>query len=78
MQTRQAMDNLKAVLEAHGAGFEQVVKVTAWLTDPADFAEFNKAYAAYFDGPYPARSTLVGGLVAPGAAVEIEALAWLD
>lgn len=77
-QTIQAMKNLKAILESHGYHLGQVVKVTAWLTDPAFFADFNRAYAGFFEGPYPARSTLVSMLVAPGAAVEIEAIAYLD
>jgi len=76
-QTIQAMNNLKAVLEAHGGNLRQVVKVTVWLADSAFFADFNHAYAGFFDGPYPARSTVVSALVAAGAAVEIEAVAYL-
>lgn len=78
VQTMQAMNNLKAILESHGCGLRDIVKVTAWLADPALFADFNRTYASFFDGPYPARSTLVGTLVAPDALVEIEAIACLN
>jgi 2-iminobutanoate/2-iminopropanoate deaminase len=54
---------------------DDVLKVTVWLTDAADFAEFNLAYAAFFPGRKPARSTVVAGLVLPDARVEIEAIA---
>lgn len=76
-QARQALDNLRAALEAAGCGLDDVAKATVWLTDAADFAEFNAIYREYFAEPYPARSVVVSGLVAPGAMVEIEAVAWL-
>ncbi|WP_448212073.1 RidA family protein [Colwellia sp. MEBiC06753] len=49
--------------------------MTIWLTDAADFAEFNKAYAAYLGDHRPVRSTVRCDLVIPGAKIEIEALA---
>lgn len=74
-QARQAIANLVAVLAAEGCAPADVVKVTAWLTDP-DFAPaFNCIYRETFDMPYPARSTIVSGLLAPGAQIEIEAIA---
>jgi 2-iminobutanoate/2-iminopropanoate deaminase len=55
-----------------------VVKVNVWLTDAADFAAFNQAYRERFDEPFPARSLVISGLVAKGAKVEVEAIAFLD
>jgi 2-iminobutanoate/2-iminopropanoate deaminase len=73
VQTRQAIANLEAVLESQGASLQDVVKVTAWLTDPEDMAGFNEAYRSAFPSPFPARSTVICGLVAGN--VEIEAIA---
>jgi 2-iminobutanoate/2-iminopropanoate deaminase len=78
VQTRQVLDNLQAALAANSAGFAQVVKVTAWLTDARHFDGFNRVYREYFLEPYPARSTVVSQLVAPGADVEVEVTALLD
>ena len=74
-QTAQALENLKARLAEGGSAPEHVVKVTAWITDPADFKEFNRVYATVFGAAPPARSTVVSGLLIPGAKVEIEAIA---
>ncbi|RKF18979.1 RidA family protein [Altericroceibacterium spongiae] len=76
-QARLALSNLKKLLESEGCSPDDVVKVTAWITDAADMAAFNLAYCELFDTPYPARSTVVSALVAPGALVEIEAIAQL-
>jgi 2-iminobutanoate/2-iminopropanoate deaminase len=74
-QARQAIANLRRVLEAEGSSLSQVVKTNVWLTDPADMAEFNLAYREAFGEPYPARSAVVSGLFAEGARVEMEAVA---
>lgn len=74
-QTRQAIANLEQVLAAAGASLSDVAKTTVWLTDLADFAEFNAAYAAAFGDGVPARSTVTSALAIPGALVEIEAIA---
>lgn len=50
-QARQALRNLKAVLEAAGSGLERVVQVTAYLTDLAAFQAFNRVYAEFFAEP---------------------------
>lgn len=76
-QARQALENLKSVLALNGARPDQVVKVTAWLTDLSGMDAFNAAYKEVFEPPYPARSVVQAGLVA-GAAVEIEAVAWIE
>jgi 2-iminobutanoate/2-iminopropanoate deaminase len=73
-QTRQVIDNLERCLAAAGCGLDDVVKVTAFLADLADFEAFNRVYAERFAPPYPARST-VGVRLADGLLVEIEAVA---
>ena len=74
-QTRQAIANLQSVLATAGATLADVAKTTVWLTDLANFAEFNAAYAAAFGEDLPARSTVTSALAIPGALVEIEAIA---
>jgi 2-iminobutanoate/2-iminopropanoate deaminase len=75
-QARQVMRNLKAVLEASGAGFAKVVKTTIYLTDLGDFAAVNKVYGSYFEGVEPpARATVQVAALPRGAKVEIDAIA---
>lgn len=73
-QTRQVIDNLERCLAAAGCELDDVVKVTAFLADLADFEAFNRVYSERFAPPYPARST-VGVRLADGLLVEIEAVA---
>ncbi len=73
-QTRQALENLRACLEAAGCGLDDVVKVNAFLADLADFEGYNAVYRERFAAPYPARTTVQAGLP-PGLLVEIEAVA---
>lgn len=62
-ETRRCLDNLAAVLEAAGSSLSRVVKVTAFLADIGDFAEFNDAYSSYFESDPPARAAIgVAGL----------------
>lgn len=74
-QTRRAMDNLRAVLEAAGSSFEDVVKVTAYLVDMDDFVEFNGVYGEYFRSDPPARATVGVAALPKGARVEVECIA---
>ena len=74
-QTRRAMDNLQFVLEEAGATFDDVVKVTAYLTDINDFVEFNDVYAEYFSDLPPARATVGVAALPKGAQVEVECVA---
>jgi len=74
-QSACALANLVRVLAENGCEPADVVKVTAWLTDPSHGAAFNAAYVRVFAEPYPARSTVVSALLAPDALVEIEAIA---
>lgn len=74
-QGRQALENLRAVLEVSGAGMKNVVKTTVFLRDMGDFARFNEVYAGYFTAPYPARSTNQVSGLPKDVLVEIEAVA---
>ena len=75
-QTIQVLENLKAVLEAAGAGLEDVIKTTVFLQDMGDFAEFNRIYAEYFsEATAPSRSTIQVAALPIGALVEIELVA---
>ena len=74
-QTRQVMQNLKAVLKAGGSDFDQVVKATVFLADINDFAAFNTVYAQYFQAEPPARSAFQVAALPLGARVEIEMVA---
>jgi 2-iminobutanoate/2-iminopropanoate deaminase len=74
-QTRQAMHNLEAVLSSAGAGFADVVKVTAYLTDLGDFTTFNEVYGEFFKDEPPARATVGVAALPKGAKVEVECVA---
>ena len=74
-QTRQVMENLKAILKEAGSGLEQLVKTTVYLTDLADFAGMNSVYAVYVGAVPPARATIQVDALPSGALVEIEAIA---
>ncbi|MPZ15554.1 MAG: reactive intermediate/imine deaminase [Chloroflexi bacterium] len=74
-ETRQALKNLVAVLDRAGSSPTNVVKVTAYLTDMGDFAEFNDAYAEFFSSEPPARATVGVAALPKGARVEVECIA---
>jgi len=74
-QTERVMDNLAAVLEAAGAGFENVVKATIFVVDLGDFATVNEVYGKRFPNAPPARSTVQVAALPKGARVEIEVVA---
>jgi 2-iminobutanoate/2-iminopropanoate deaminase len=77
-QTRRAMDNLGALLEAAGLSFEHVVRTTIFLADLGDFAAVNEVYGAYFPasaGPAPARATVGVARLPRDARIEIDAIA---
>ncbi len=76
--TRQALENVRAVLEAGGATLGDVVKVTVFLTDLGDFGAMNEAYAAFFPSVPPARSCVQVAGLPKGARIEIEAVARLE
>ncbi|HEY2302191.1 MAG TPA: Rid family detoxifying hydrolase [Acidimicrobiales bacterium] len=76
-QLGQAIANLKALLEGQGASLDRVVKTTVFLTDMAEFGVMNETYVAAFGHHRPARSAVAVAALPLGAAVEIEAWAWL-
>lgn len=76
-QTEQTIKNIEAILKEAGAGLENVIKATVWLTRAEDFSAFNQVYAKTFASRPPARSTVVSALALPGALVEIEVTAGL-
>jgi 2-iminobutanoate/2-iminopropanoate deaminase len=74
-QTERALQNVKAILDDQKLTFANVVKTTVFLTNLADFAAMNEAYAKYFTGDFPARSTVQVAALPKGASVEIEVVA---
>lgn len=73
-QTLQVMKNIQAILEEAGTTFENVFKTTCYLSDMANFAEFNEVYAQYFTSK-PARSCVAVKELPKGVLVEVEAIA---
>src|SRR5438270_9853999 len=74
-QTERVMENLAAVLQAAGVGFENVVKATIFVQDLADFATVNEIYGKRFPKNPPARSTVQVAALPRGAKVEVELIA---
>ncbi len=74
-QTRQALLNLKAVVEAGGSSFDKVIKTTVFITDMAQFGAINAVYSEFFSEPYPARSCVQVAALPKGVSIEIEAVA---
>ena len=74
-QTRQTLENVKAILEAGGASMADVVKVTVLMTDLGEFQRMNKVYEEYFPKPAPTRTTFGVALAVPGMKIEIDAIA---
>ncbi|MCI6857885.1 MAG: RidA family protein [Eubacterium sp.] len=75
-QTKQSLENVKAVLASAGCTMDNVVKTTVFLKDIADFGKMNEVYATYFsEGNYPSRSAVQVGALPKGALVEIEVVA---
>ena len=76
-QSRQAMDNIGAVLKSAGLGFGDVVKCTVMIDDIKQWGDFNKVYVTYVpDGTYPARSAFGADGLALGALIEVECWAY--
>ena len=74
-QTSRVFDNLEAVLSGAGLGMQDVIKCNVFLTSMGDFAEMNAVYAARFEAPFPARSTVAVAGLPLAARVEIELVA---
>lgn len=78
LQTRHALSNLAAILEASGASVSDVVKTSIFLTDMADFAVVNEIYAEFFTVAKPARSCVAVAALPKGGQIEIECIARLN
>ena len=74
VQIKQVFDNLKAIVTAAGATFDDVVKANVYLTDLSNFATVNKIMAEYFHEPYPARAAVGVAALPRGAQVEVECI----
>ena len=74
-ESRQTMENIKALLETQGLGMEHLVKCTAMLADMAEWPAFNLVYKTFFNGTYPARSAFGASGLALNARIEIECIA---
>ncbi len=73
-RARRVFENIRAVASAAGADLSQVVKLTIYLTDLANFATVNSVMAEFFDQPFPARAALGVASLPKGADVEAEAI----
>jgi 2-iminobutanoate/2-iminopropanoate deaminase len=76
-EARQALTNLKHVLEAADSGLDYVVKTTCFLADMDEFAAFNAVYAEFFTEKPPARSTVAVKTLPLNVRVEVEAVAYI-
>lgn len=74
-QARQAFENVKAILEAAGGSMQNVMKITIFLTDMANFPAVNAVMQEYCSAPFPARSCFAVAALPKGGAVEVEAIA---
>jgi len=73
--TKRSLQNVSAVLATAGASMNDVVKVTVFLVDMADFGAMNEVYKEFFTEPYPARAAVAVKTLPKGAPLEIEAIA---
>jgi len=76
-QVRQTLDNLKSVIESAGLTLDEVVKVTIFVVDLANFGELNQIYEEYFSQSKPARACVQAAALPKGVGVEIEAVAYI-
>lgn len=74
-EARQTMENIRAALERHELGLENLVKCTVMLADISEWPAFNEVYRTFFEDRYPARSAFATSGLALGARVEVECLA---
>lgn len=74
-QTALTIDRIEATLKTQGLNLDDVISVTAYLTDAGDFAAFNRVYAERFTQPYPTRTTVRADLMRPGPRLELTVVA---
>lgn len=73
-QTRQSLNNVKAIVETAGASMDQIIKTTVFLKDMNDFVAMNEVYSSFFSEPFPARSAVEVARLPKDALVEIEVI----
>jgi 2-iminobutanoate/2-iminopropanoate deaminase len=76
-QTHRVMKNIKAILEASGCDFTDIVKSSIFIADMNDFSRVNEVYATYFNGYFPARETVQVSRLPKDARIEISVIAAL-
>ena len=74
-QTKQSMENIKAILETAGSDFSKVIRCGIFIKNMNDFAQINEVYGAYFSEPFPARATVEVARLPKDVLVEIDAIA---
>lgn len=79
-QTRQTLNNVKALVEAAGTTLDKTLRMTIYMTDmQGEFAAMNAVFREFFQGPLPARSTVgISHLARPGLKIEIDLVAYKD
>ena len=77
-QTKQVLQNMKAVVEAAGCNMNQVVKVTIYIVDMQQFSVVNEVYGTFFSAPFPARACVEVSKLPKGVEVETDAIANLN
>lgn len=75
-QTKQVLENLKAILNEADTSFNQVVKFTIYLQSMDDFATVNDIYGGYLEKPYPARATVEVSRLPKDVLVEMDAVVY--
>jgi 2-iminobutanoate/2-iminopropanoate deaminase len=76
-RAEQVFDNISAIVRSAGGSMADVVKVTLFLTDMADFQQVNEVYSRHFQTPYPARSAVQVSALPLGSNIEAEAIIYL-
>lgn len=76
-ETKQTLENIRAVLKKYDAGMEDIIKCTIFLADIEEWGAMNEVYETFFDDKFPARSAVAVAGIALGAKVEIECIAFL-
>ena len=77
-ETRRALQNLQIVLDSGGSSINNVIKTTVFLKDIAEFGKMNAIYSEFFSDVPPARSAIQVAALPKGAAIEIEAIAYIE
>jgi 2-iminobutanoate/2-iminopropanoate deaminase len=74
-QTRQTLENVRAILETAGLNIHNLVKVSVFLKNSSDFPKMNEVYKTYFPDNPPTRTTVEAGIPIPGVLVSVDAIA---